>query len=166
MGLQLGADVPFFLAELPAAVATGIGEILQPAEPLAGCSVLLVNPGFPVSTQWVYQSFALTNKENASNLKSLKEGVDAVRAAGEICEAGPSVAFLRNDLESVTVAKFPEIERLKQELLGLGAAAALMSGSGPTVFGLFTDHGRAEACRAQFKSRFDHTYLVAPIGEE
>jgi 4-diphosphocytidyl-2-C-methyl-D-erythritol kinase len=152
MGLRLGADVPFFLADAPAAVATGIGEILTPVAPLSGHSVLLVNPGFSVSTRWVYQTFALTRQENGSNLKNSQEDVD-----GSLATAS------RNDLEVVTARKYPEIERLKAELLQNGAVQALMSGSGPTVFGLFADRRRAETCRAVMNRRFAHTYLVDPV---
>ena len=68
LGLRLGADVPFFLDSAPAARAGGIGEVLQPVPPLRNCCVLLVNPGFPVSTQWAFQTFALTKKGEKSNL--------------------------------------------------------------------------------------------------
>jgi 4-diphosphocytidyl-2-C-methyl-D-erythritol kinase len=164
IGLQLGADVPFFLADAPAAFAMGIGENLQPVEPLSGYSVLLVNPGFPVSTRWVYQTFALTEKENASNLKNSQEGVVKACALSSSAHAVSPAMVLLNDLETVTLSKYPEIRRLKDELLQNGAAGALMSGSGPTVFGLFADQHCAEACHALFKRRFHHAYLVSPIG--
>jgi len=166
LGVQLGADVPFFLADTPAALATGIGEVLQSIEPLRGCSVLLVNPGFPVSTRWVYQTFALTRKENASNLKNLQEGVLEARVASCPVPAISQATVLVNDLEKVTVVRYPEIGRLKDELLQNGAIKALMSGSGPTVFGLFAEKRCADACYALFKRRFPHTYLVAPVGAE
>jgi len=162
LGLRLGADVPFFLADASACLVTGIGEILQPVEPLRGYRVLLVNPGFSVSTRWVYQTFALTKKEDASNLVNSQEGVVEAHALG--CPV-PSVA-LGNDLETVTVASYPEIGQLKEELLRNGAVKALMSGSGPTVFGLFADGGGADASYALFKRRFPRTYLVAPVGAE
>ncbi|WP_310599346.1 4-(cytidine 5'-diphospho)-2-C-methyl-D-erythritol kinase [Desulfobulbus sp.] len=166
LGLRLGADVPFFLADSPAALATGIGEILRPVPSLQGYSVVLVNPGFPVSTRWAYQTFALTKKEDASNLANLQECV-----VEDVCwgDSGAMIqpdAPLVNDLETVTVARYPLLERLKGELLRHGAVQALMSGSGPTVFGLFADHHKAEACCAACKSRFAASYLVAPVGEK
>jgi len=166
IGLQLGADVPFFLADAPAALATGIGEILQPVEPLRGYSVLLVNPGFPVSTRWVYQTFALTKKENTSNLKNSQEGVVEPFTLSGSLQVVPQGAVLFNDLETVTVSRYPEVGRLKKGLLQNGAASALMSGSGPTVFGLFADRQSADACYTLFKRRFFHTYLVSPVGEK
>ncbi len=159
LGLRLGADVPFFLNDAPAAVAAGIGEVLRPAPPLAGHDVLLVNPGFPVSTRWAYQTFALTKKEEESNLARFKNGPEG--------SGGPRTELpcdLHNDLEAVTMGRYPEIEQLKHALLARGATAALMSGSGPTVFGLFADHSVAERCLADLRARFAHCWLVAPLG--
>ena len=165
-GLQLGADVPFFLAETPAALATGIGEVLHPVDSLRGYSILLVNPGFPVSTRWVYQNFTLTNRECASNLVNSQEGV--VEQVVPLCphRANPPTVFLVNDLETVTVARYPSIGQLKDVLMRSGAAGALMSGSGPTVFGLFAERKQAETCLAWCTPRFPSSYLVAPVGDE
>ena len=166
MGLELGADVPFFLADTPAALAVGIGEILTPVAPLSGCFVLLVNPGFSVSTRWVYQTFALTKEEKTTIFKNFRESADP---AGQPClsatvEGLP--AALENDLETVTITRYPEIGRIKEELLAHGAVAALMSGSGPTVFALFSDQQAAETCRVLFARRFRQIYLVPPLAGE
>ena len=166
MGLELGADVPFFLADTPAALAVGIGEILTPVAPLSGCFVLLVNPGFSVSTRWVYQTFALTKEEKTTIFENFRESADP---AGQPClsatvEGLP--AALENDLETVTITRYPEIGRIKEELLAHGAVAALMSGSGPTVFALFSDQQAAETCRVLFARRFGQTYLVPPLAGE
>lgn len=166
IGLELGADVPFFLADTPAALAVGIGEILTPVAPLSGCFVLLVNPGFSVSTRWVYQTFALTKEEKTTIFKNFRESADP---AGQPClsatvEGLP--AALENDLETVTITRYPEIGRIKEELLAHGAVAALMSGSGPTVFALFSDQQAAETCRVLFARRFGQTYLVPPFAGE
>jgi 4-diphosphocytidyl-2-C-methyl-D-erythritol kinase len=166
LGLRLGADVPFFVADAPAALAVGIGEILTPVSPLTGCSVLLVTPGFAVSTRWVYQTFALTKNRNAINLKNLQESAARLSWPGSAAAVKGLPASLRNDLESVTIARFPEVGRLKEELLARGAVAALMSGSGPTVFALFSDRQAAETCRALFARRFTQTFLVHPYAGE
>jgi 4-diphosphocytidyl-2-C-methyl-D-erythritol kinase len=162
IGLRLGADVPFFLSSAPAALATGIGELLQPIEPLRGYSVLLVNPGFPVSTRWVYQTFALTEKENTSILKNSQEDVSDRKILTQpfLCTTAWD-----NDLEAITVGKYPEIGWLKDELVHAGARHALMSGSGPTFFGLFAERHVAEACCVALTHRFPHTYLLAPVTE-
>lgn len=163
IGIRLGADVPFFLANTSAAFATGIGEVLTSVAPLAGYSVLLVNPGFPVSTQWVYQTFALTKKENESIKQNFRKEVVGVGAPDGSVESKVRLAAMRNDLETVTVSKFPEIEQVKSQLVAHGAVVALMSGSGPTVFGLFAERASAERCLAFFKPRFECTYLVSPL---
>jgi 4-diphosphocytidyl-2C-methyl-D-erythritol kinase len=166
LGMRLGADVPFFLAGHPAAFATGIGEVIQPVSPLHGYSILLVNPGFPVSTRWVYHTFALTENENTSNLASLQEyTVEGMGCGSSGAVIGPETVLV-NDLETVTISRYPLIARLKDELLQSGAAHALMSGSGPTVFGLFADHREAEACYATCRLRFAVSCLVAPVGKE
>ena len=166
MGLELGADVPFFLADTPAALAVGIGEILTPVAPLSGCFVLLVNPGFSVSTRWVYQTFALTKEEKTTIFKNFRESADpAVRLGLSVTVKGLPAA-LENDLETVTITRYPEIGRIKEELLAHGAVAALMSGSGPTVFALFSDQQAAETCRVLFARRFGQTYLVPPFAGE
>ena len=166
MGLELGADVPFFLADTPAALAVGIGEILTPVAPLSGCFVLLVNPGFSVSTRWVYQTFALTKEEKTTIFENFRESADpAVRLGLSVTVKGLPAA-LENDLETVTITRYPEIGRIKEELLAHGAVAALMSGSGPTVFALFSDQQAAETCRVLFARRFGQTYLVPPLAGE
>ncbi|MGE4559305.1 MAG: 4-(cytidine 5'-diphospho)-2-C-methyl-D-erythritol kinase [Desulfobulbus sp.] len=156
MGLQLGADVPFFLDTSPAVRATGIGEILQPIAPLEHYQVVLVNPGFSVSTRWVYQTFALTGEGDSVNLKNSQDAVGALDGAG-------FPVLLANDLEKVTLKKFPELGQIKAELLAQGAKGALMSGSGPTVFGIFQDRQRAGEAAAVFRERFPQTYLVDPV---
>ena len=126
LGLSLGADVPFFLFPAPAAFAGGVGEILRPAPVLQGYSLVLVNPGFAVSTKEVFSRLSLTEETKKTKKASLV--VD-----GSACDADSLV----NDLEAVALAMHPEISRIKDRLLALGAIAALMSGSGPTVFALF-----------------------------
>lgn len=164
LGVRLGADVPFFLADAPAALATGIGEILHPVAALRGYSIVLVNPGFPVSTRWVYQTFALTDKEHACNLENSQEAVSQGTTA-KLSETDilPDTVLI-NDLERVTVASYPVVEQLKEELYRCGAVQALMSGSGPTVFGLFAEHEVAQSCSAALQHRFPFTYLVASLG--
>ncbi len=128
-GRKLGADVPFFVTGFGAVLATGIGDKMVQAPCLDHHSFLLVNPGFSVSTRWVYANFALTRDVKDSKVLSFrKSNSDVLPLAG-----------LTNDLEQVTVGKYPELGEIRKKLQNAGAAAALMSGSGPTVFGIFPD---------------------------
>jgi 4-diphosphocytidyl-2-C-methyl-D-erythritol kinase len=132
IALKVGADVPFFLFR-HVAVARGIGDDLEVYEDLPPLSVVLVCPGFEVHTAWVYENLnlRLTNCDKNFNIRNLKQNFSRVKH------------FLFNDLERVTIGKFPEIKTIKKALLDLGAEAALMSGSGPSVFGLFKDAQQA-----------------------
>jgi 4-diphosphocytidyl-2-C-methyl-D-erythritol kinase len=141
MALAVGADVPFFLTGKPA-LATGVGEHLEPVTGLVPYHVLTVCPNLKVSTAAVYKNLNLGLTKCEKKLKQLHlktERFDALH-------------FLCNDLETVTIRNFPQLNEIKKALLGLGAAGALMSGSGSTVFGLFQDTavaGRAVARLAQ-----------------
>ena len=129
IGRKLGADVPFFVAEHDAVLATGIGDRMEPVPSLDQCTFLLVNPGYTVSTRWVYENFTLTkHSKNSTFPGSQKLGSDTFM-----------LTEMTNDLERVTISKYPEIEGIKKKLRAAGAVAALMSGSGPTVFGVFPD---------------------------
>ncbi len=129
LGRSLGADVPFFVVPHSAVRATGIGDIMEPVAPLTGFSLLLVNPGFSVSTAWAYKNFTLTRADKDSNLSDSREN------DGIFDHCCP----LYNDLETVTIEHYPEIAAIKRFMLENGASGALMSGSGPTVFGIFPD---------------------------
>jgi len=135
MGAGLGMDVPFFFYG-PTALARGRGEVLTTLAPLPKFWVLLVNPGFETSTAWVYKNLnlRLTKKVDCNKIARL-----AVRNIAE---------SLHNDLETVTTTMYPVINRIKEALLSRGAIGACMSGSGPTVFGIFDTE---EACLATAK---------------
>jgi 4-diphosphocytidyl-2-C-methyl-D-erythritol kinase len=125
----VGADLPFFLG-WPTALAEGIGDILSPLDPPPLTWVVLVNPGIEVPTGWVYANLNLGLTKSSINTKLPQpDGWAEDRSL-----IGPS---LYNDLESVTVGRYPEIAKIKSELIDLGADGALMSGSGSTVFGLY-----------------------------
>jgi len=130
IAVNLGADVPFFLFE-GAAFATGIGDRLRRIE-LPDLWYLLINPGFEVSTRWAYQNFVLTKRHFHFNLRGL------VTTPEEIS------CLLWNDLEAVVSHKYPQIEAMKRMLVSAGALGALMTGSGPTVFGVFSGKREAE----------------------
>ena len=130
MGLDIGTDVPFFLSQ-GAAVATGIGERLRKIE-LPDLWYVLINPKFEVSTRWAYQNFILTKRDFHFNLQGF------VKTPEEISY------LLWNDLEGVVSHKYPQIEGMKKMLFSVGAIGAVMTGSGPTVFGVFSGKREAE----------------------
>jgi 4-diphosphocytidyl-2-C-methyl-D-erythritol kinase len=147
LGATLGSDVPFFFCG-PTAWVTGRGERVAPVPCLgpsaAGpvpCWAVLVNPGFSVSTKWAFDAFdrllRLTNHEAAYRM-------------GRFSKAPPTAVWsITNDLERVVAARYPVIEEIKTRLLKAGAGVARMSGSGPTVFGMFaTRADAAQACDA------------------
>ena len=131
IGVKIGADVPFFLYDQSAAWATGVGERLQPWPGLPPTAFVLVNPGIEVSTAWVFKTFGLTCSRPIAKIPRFP-----VRTSG-------FVRLLHNDLEVVTCQRHPVITTIKERLLAGGAAGALMSGSGPTVFGVFDDQDQA-----------------------
>jgi 4-diphosphocytidyl-2-C-methyl-D-erythritol kinase len=131
IGKTLGADVPFFIFG-KTAWATGIGDCLQAAENIPPLWFLLINPGFAVSTKMVYEDLNLRLTKDRINYS-----IPAFKMAGGKCEA------LKNDLETVTLARYPLLNQIKQALLASGASGALMSGSGPTLFGIFETEEQA-----------------------
>jgi 4-diphosphocytidyl-2-C-methyl-D-erythritol kinase len=131
MGLRLGADVPFFLYG-QTAWATGVGERLQPWPGVPPVTLVLVNPHIAVSTSAVFQNLGLTRQGAVARIPRFPVGTNGL------------VRLLHNDLEVVTCHHHPVITTIKERLVANGAAGALMSGSGPTVFGVFDERSRAE----------------------
>lgn len=124
MGLEIGADVPFFLLE-GSAIGSGIGQRLKTIE-LPDLWYVFIYPNFEVSTRWAYQNFILTKKRFHFNLHGL------LRTPEEVSH------ILRNDLEEVVSKRYPEIDVMKELLYSAGALGALMTGSGPAVYGIFS----------------------------
>ena len=130
IGVKLGADVPFFIFK-KSALAEGIGERLTAITEIPALWLVLVNPNIHVSTAWVYQNLQLTTDKVAHIISLLYKSVD------DVCK------ILANDLEIVTLMRFPVICEIKRRLVAAGARGDLMSGSGPTVFGVFDSEGSA-----------------------
>ena len=146
IGTRIGMDVPFFFHG-PLAVAQGRGEILTSLPPLPPFWVLLANPGFETSTAWVYKNLnlRLTKKVDCNKIARL-----TIRdiASG-----------LHNDLETVTKAAHPEIGVMEEGLSAQGALGVLMSGSGPTVFGVFETE---DACRTAARNLAPEGWRLFP----
>lgn len=132
LALPLGADVPFFLLQRPA-IARGIGEILQPIKHFPSFWYVVVSPDLMVSTAWAYKmsKFKLTKKENLNRIKNSENVSFNI----------PDI--LSNDLERVTLGKYPFLYSIKTSLIESGALGALMTGSGPSIFGLFDSKKKA-----------------------
>jgi len=136
LATELGADVPFFLHCRPA-LATGIGEILEPLKDWPELWVVVITPPIRVSTAWVYSQFRLELTEGEYDY------IYGVLRSGRLTVS----RILENDLEKVTSARFPQINTLKKLLKDVGADGAIMSGSGPSVFGLFPSRDKAGSAR-------------------
>ncbi|WP_084057044.1 4-(cytidine 5'-diphospho)-2-C-methyl-D-erythritol kinase [Desulfacinum hydrothermale] len=134
----VGADVPFFLLRRPA-LATGIGETLEPVDDLPSYPLVLIKPPVDVSTAWAYGRLKLTRGGSRIRIATLLA-----------CPRNPAPC-LENDLEKEVVSRHPVIEGIKRWLLQNGAVGALMSGSGPTVFGVFEAWEQAQAVESLAK---------------
>lgn len=143
----LGSDIPYCVRR-GTVLAEGVGEVLRPVErPCPLCRVVLAKLPVSVSTAAVYQKLRWQEVETRPDTQGM------LRAMGrkDVAQMGK---LLCNVLESVTIPMHPRIGEMKQRFLELGAEGALMSGSGPTVFALFTEKSRAEAAAEQVKREF------------
>ena len=154
-GLKLGADVPYCLMR-GTALAAGIGEKLTQLPPMVKCPVLIAKPPISVSTKFVYQNLKLDEHTMHPDIDALVQDIRNKDLYG-VC------AHMGNVLESVTIPEYPVIDQIKEQMLHSGAKAAMMSGSGPTVFGLFEDEEVAqkafEAVRAAGQAK--QVYLTS-----
>ena len=156
LGLSLGADVPFFIHPGASARAEGIGEILTPGPILPEVYFLLLNPGWPLSTAWVFKNY---------NLKLTKHGRNHIYL--DFNERSFTIgSVLHNDLEAVVLPRYPELSRMKERLIQAGATGALMTGSGPTVFGVFrhmAERDRAASCLRLEESERWRAFSAQPL---
>ncbi|OPX45791.1 4-diphosphocytidyl-2-C-methyl-D-erythritol kinase [Ruminiclostridium hungatei] len=136
LGKTIGADVPYCIMG-GTALAEGIGEILTSLPPAGNIPLLLVKPRIGVSTAWVYKSLEVKKITGKPDTKLLMSAI----SAGDISTLALN---MKNVLESVTCKRFPVIENIKKDLIRHGALGSMMSGSGPTVFGIFEDVEKAE----------------------
>lgn len=142
-GVKIGADVPYCLMR-GTALAEGIGEELTRLPNAPQCYVLLAKPGVNVSTREVYEKLRLDEQCIHPDIDSIIEGIhrqDIRYMAG----------VMGNVLEKVTISMHPVIQNIKDKMMELGAINTLMSGSGPTVFGLFEDSERALQARDKLR---------------
>jgi len=144
LGEKLGSDLPFFFSG-PTAWVSGRGEIVEPIDNAFKGWIVLVNPGFAVSTAAVFEAFyaqsGLTKKGAATNISRM--------------QSRPLIAEVlkqpRNDLEAITLKRFTKLEAIKYRLKAVGGACVLMSGSGPSLFGFFENREKAETAVGQIR---------------
>jgi len=155
LSARLGADVPFFLTA-PRALGRGRGDEVTSVQGIGKFDVLLVYPGFPIATPWVYQNLnlKLTNPQN--NISILKKFLSASQV-GKLGEC------LYNDLEPVVIQRYPEIQAIKEALFSLGAKGSLLSGSGSTVFAVFDNPDFAKKAYAKFNNGDRRVFLTETV---
>jgi 4-diphosphocytidyl-2-C-methyl-D-erythritol kinase len=153
LAARLGSDVPFFL-DGATALATGRGEVLSPLPPLPPLAGLLVNPGFGISAGWAYGQFSGRSRATERSMAAL---VRALRAQDLTLLA----TVICNDLEPGVAAVYPVVRQMQAVLRTVGAIATFMSGSGPTVCGLFAHHADLQAAAAEVSRR--PGWLVIPF---
>ena len=147
LGAEIGKDLPFFLDDAPLARVSGMGEIVVGIATAPRLHCLLVNPGIAVATAEAYA--ALRHELWFMELPGRHDRTGAMTAALAAGDVDQITAALYNDFEVVAERAHPVVKTVKQALLAFGARGALMSGSGPTLFGLFTsEQALAEAERA------------------
>lgn len=143
-GVQIGADVPYCIMR-GTALAEGIGEALSPLPPMVKCPVLIAKLSISVSTKFVYQNLKLDDTTIHPDIDRL---IDDIKAKN----LHDIAAHMGNVLETVTIPNYPVIDEIKKHMLSNGAVGAMMSGSGPTVFGLFDDEDTAKKAYKAMRS--------------
>lgn len=157
LGARLGADVPYCVMR-GTALSEGIGEILTPLKPIPSCWILIVKPAINVSTRFVYENLELDKLSWHPDIDGMMEAIDRGELKG-------ITDRLSNVLETVTEKKYPIITKIKQAMMEGGAMNSIMSGSGPTVFGIFDDKKKAQSALAQIKEieMVRNAYVVEPF---
>lgn len=157
LGVQIGADVPYCVLR-GTALAEGIGEKLTVLPPMPDCWILIGKPGISVSTKYVYTTLDL-------NTDTVHPDIDRMKKALEDGNLYGITERMGNVLQDVTIPAYPEVERIKEQMKTLGAVNAMMSGSGPTVFGIFDSEEKAQkACQKLRESgSCQQVFLTVPF---
>ncbi len=156
LGAKIGSDVSFCVYG-GTALATGRGEIIKSIPSPPPCWVVLAKPAIGVSTADVYRNLKLAEVEHPD----IRAMVDAIERKDfhQICD------LLGNVLESVTLEDYPDVSHIKSQMARLGAEGVLMSGSGPTVFGLTVHETRAQRIYNGLRGFCNEVYMVRMLGE-
>lgn len=155
IGLSLGADVPYCIENVTS-LAEGIGEKLTKLSQIPGIPVVLVTPPISISTGDIYNRI-----DSAKKLSKID--TDAMISAITDFDTKKIGSTLSNVMETVTISDCPEISDIKEEMLQFGASGSVMSGSGPTVFGIFPDNLSAKVACDYFSKKYERTFLTHTI---
>ncbi len=155
LGVKIGADVPYCVLG-GTRLAKGIGEKLSPLPKIPPCHILLVKPSFSISTKAVYEKIDGVQNYRHPDTKRLIDGI----CDGDIDKIASSMG---NVLEEVSLADYPVLSTLKEELISLGAIGAQMSGSGPTVFGIFKSPEQAQTAKEKLWGKYKTVYICTPV---
>ncbi len=161
LGVKIGADVPYCL-QLGTALSEGIGEVLTPLPAIPECMILLVKPDISVSTKYVYENLRLTDH-------TVHPDIAGIQSALEKNDLFTLTKSMDNLLQTVTIKDYPIITDIKRKMLELGAMTSLMSGSGPTVFGIYKNIELAKKAFNYFKRHKNfgkQIFLTKPYSPE
>ena len=145
IGVKLGADVPYCIMR-GTVLAEGIGEILTPLPAMPKCAILIAKPNISVSTKMVYEALDAKEIERHPDIEGILDGLEK----GDLARVASSMG---NVLEAVTIERYPVIEEIKTAMKEEGALNAMMSGSGPTVFGIFEDKTKAREAQQHLRQK-------------
>lgn len=155
VGQALGSDVPFFFFA-PSATVSGRGERVTPVHIAESRWIVLVNPGFPVETKWAYKQLS----ESRSGVVPVSRSYLALEAVQKL-EWEQVLGIVENDFEAPVFKAYPLLRDIKQQLAAQGAEVALLSGSGATVFGIFSTAAGARSAQASFQNERTFQVFVA-----
>lgn len=158
-GVKLGADVPYCIMR-GTALSEGIGEILTPLPSIPDCYILIAKPPISVSTKFVYEHFDAQENVVHPDIDGMVEAIHHKDLDGIIKRFG-------NVLETVTIPEYPVIDEIKQLMMEKGAMNAMMSGSGPTVFGFFKDKNIADMAAESIRKKqlANQVFVVQPFNQ-
>ena len=159
LGVTLGADVPYCVLR-GTALSEGIGEVLTPLPPMPDCYILIAKPSISVSTKFVYENLRANELEHHPDIDGMVEAIKEGSLQG-------ITDRMENVLETVTIPAHPIIKDIKNCMKENGAINALMSGSGPTVFGIYDSEEQAEQARTiiREKDMAQQVYVVRPFNQ-
>lgn len=155
LGVRIGADVPYCIRG-GTALCEGIGEIITELMPFKNKILVVVKPDFGVSTVATYKGFKLNEVNEHPK-------VDELILAMKKDDLNYVAENMMNLLELVTLKEYKEIDEIKEFICNEGALGAMMSGSGPTVFGFFDNHGKAIACAEKLEVNYSEVFVTRTI---